>query len=95
MELFVGISNTERPEGLTFSSCILTVVANASDPIGENSVATTRMSYLEKDAAMSDDTKNAADTKLFCDIEVVMMGSGVGTGMLILYNGYDITKYYF
>jgi len=93
MELFVGIGNTERPEGLTFSSCILTVVANASDPIGENSVGTTRMSYLEKVASLSDDTKNAAVTKLLCDIEVVI--SGVGAGMLMLYNGYDITKYYF
>ena len=70
---------------------MLTVVANASNPIEENSVSTTRMSYLEKVVSMSDDTTNAADTKLFCDIEVLM----IGVVMLIVYNGYDITKYYF
>jgi hypothetical protein len=89
---FIGIDNTEGPEGLTFSPCILTVVANASDPMGVNSSGTTRMSYLVNVCAVVTlsgiDTENAADVKLDCTKLMTIV-------MLILYNGYDITKYYF
>ena len=86
---FIGIDTTEGPTQLTFSPCILTVVANASDPMGVNSSGTTRMSYLVNCTVASVvDTENAADAKLDCTKLMAIV-------MLILYNGYDITKYYF